>query len=73
MNEPNGSTTWEQCKQYANEVIPCIRKNTDAVILVGNPQWTADLNSVMQDPLVGYENIMYTYHFYVADPYFASH
>ena len=67
MNEPNGSTSWADCKKYANEVIPCIRKNTDAVILVGNPQWTADLNSVMQDPLVGYENIMYTYHFYAAD------
>ena len=67
MNEPNRSTSWADCKKYANEVIPCIRKNTDAVILVGNPQWTADLNSVMQDPLVGYENIMYTYHFYAAD------
>ena len=67
MNEPNGSTTWADCKKYANEVIPLIRKNTDAIILVGNPKWTADLNSVMKDPLVGYENIMYTYHFYAAD------
>ena len=67
MNEPNGSTTWVDCKKYANEVIPCIRKNTDAIILVGNPRWTADLNSVMKDPLVGYENIMYTYHFYARD------
>lgn len=67
MNEPNGSTTWADCKKYANEVIPLIRKNTDAVILVGNPKWTADLNSVMKDPLQGYENIMYTYHFYAAD------
>ena len=67
MNEPNGSTTWADCKKYANEVIPCIRKNTDAIILVGNPKWTADLNSVMKDPLTGYKNIMYTYHFYAAD------
>lgn len=67
MNEPNGSTTWADCKKYANEVIPCIRKNTDAIILVGNPKWTADLNSVMKSPLTGYENIMYTYHFYAYD------
>ena len=67
MNEPNGGATWADCKKYANEVIPCIRANTDAVILVGNPHWTADLISVMNDPLVGYENIMYTYHFYAAD------
>ena len=66
MNEPNGSTTWADCKKYANEIIPLIRKNTDAVVLVGNPKWTADLNSVMKDPLVGYNNIMYTYHFYAA-------
>ncbi|MBQ8293243.1 MAG: glycoside hydrolase family 5 protein [Bacilli bacterium] len=64
MNEPNGDTTWSDCKKYANAVIPCIRQNSDAIILVGNPHWTADLNSVMSSPLKGYENIMYTYHFY---------
>ena len=67
MNEPNGSTTWEDCKKYAEAVIPCIRKNSDGIILVGNPKWTADLTSVMKNPLVGYTNIMYTYHFYAAD------
>ena len=64
MNEPNGNTTWKQCKQYAEAVIPEIRKNTDGIILVGNPKWSADLYSVMNSPLEGYENIMYTYHFY---------
>ena len=67
MNEPNGTTTWADCKKYANEVIPVIRKYTDAVVLVGNPKWTADLVSVMADPLFGYRNIMYTYHFYAGD------
>ena len=67
MNEPNGNAVkWSHCKEYANLVIPKIRENTDAIILVGNPNWTANLNSVMADPLVGYENIMYTYHFYAA-------
>ena len=67
MNEPNGSTTWADCKKYAEEVIPCIRANSDGIILVGNPRWTADLNSVMKNPLKGFTNIMYTYHFYAAD------
>ncbi len=67
MNEPNGPTTWAQCKKYAETVIPVIRANTDGIILVGNPRWTADLNSVMRNPLVGFGNIMYTYHFYAAD------
>ena len=68
MNEPCGTTTWEDCKKYANRIIPIIRNNTaDAVILVGNPHWSADLYSVMASPLEGYTNIMYTYHFYAAD------
>lgn len=67
MNEPCGDTTWNDCKKYANQVIPCIRENTDAVVLVGNPRWSADLNSVMKDPLTGFTNIMYTYHFYAND------
>jgi endoglucanase len=64
MNEPCGDTTWEMCKRYANAVIPAIRENTDAIILVGNPHWSADLASVLASPLEGYDNIMYTYHFY---------
>jgi hypothetical protein len=67
MNEPNGDTTWTHCRTYANLVIPEIRKNTDAIVLVGNPHWTANLNAVMQKPLEGYTNIMYTYHFYAKD------
>ena len=67
MNEPCGETTWEHCRAYANQVIPVIRQNTDAIVLVGNPHWSANLNVVMQKPLTGYENIMYTYHFYAAD------
>ena len=66
MNEPCGDTTWEDCKTYANTIIPIIRKYTDAVILVGNPHWSSDLRSVINDPL-DYDNIMYTYHFYADD------
>ena len=69
MNEPCGSTTWADCKQYANEIIPIIRENTDAIVLVGNPKWTADLESVMKSPLKGYTNIMYTFHFYANDSF----
>ena len=63
-NEPNGDTTWKDIKAYANEVIPVIRNvNKDALILVGTPKWSSDLDSVMDDPL-DFDNIMYTYHFY---------
>lgn len=67
MNEPCGETTWDDCKEYANTIIPIIRENTNAVILVGNPHWSSDLVSVEASPLTGYNNIMYTYHFYAND------
>uniref|UniRef100_P22541 Endoglucanase A n=1 Tax=Butyrivibrio fibrisolvens TaxID=831 RepID=GUNA_BUTFI len=61
-NEPNGDTTWNDVRRYANEVIPVIR-NVDAIILVGTPKWATDLDSVLDKPL-DFDNIMYTYHFY---------
>ena len=64
-NEPNG-VDWAAVKQYAEEVIPVIReKDPDSVILVGNPDWSKDLYHVAEDPL-GFDNIMYTLHFYAA-------
>ena len=67
MNEPNGSTTWSDCKEFAEEIIPIIRENNpDAICLIGNPSWSADLTGPMRSPLE-FSNIMYTYHFYAAD------
>lgn len=63
-NEPNGDTTWDDIREYANEVIPVIREvDEDAIILVGTPSWSSDLESVTENPL-DFDNIMYTYHFY---------
>ena len=64
-NEPNG-VDWPTVKRYAERIIPVIReKDPDAVILVGNPDWSKDLYSVAADPL-GFDNILYTLHFYAA-------
>jgi endoglucanase len=66
-NEPNGGTSWSSIKSYANEVIPVIRANDpDAIILVGTPNWSQYVNEAAADPLTGYDNIMYTLHFYAA-------
>ncbi len=64
-NEPNGNISWSaNVKPYAERIIPAIRSiDSDAVILVGNPQWCQDLDSVVADRL-SYNNIMYTCHFY---------
>lgn len=64
-NEPNG-VEWPAVKSYAEQIIPIIRKNDpDSVIIVGNPDWSKDLESVAEDPL-DFENIMYTFHFYAS-------
>ena len=63
-NEPNGYATWESVKNYANEVIPVIRAHDeDAVILVGSPTWSQDIDKAAADPL-DFDNVMYTLHFY---------
>ena len=64
-NEPNGNTTWSDIKKYADYVIPTIRSYTDAVILVGTPTWSQDVDTISGD-LLDYDNIMYTMHFYAA-------
>lgn len=68
-NEPNGSTNWADIKAYASEIIPVIRTNSpDAVIVVGTPTWSQDVDKAAADPLVGEigENVMYALHFYAA-------
>ncbi|MDO5156178.1 MAG: glycoside hydrolase family 5 protein [Eubacteriales bacterium] len=67
-NEPNGGTQWSDIKNYAKEVIPVIRENDkDAVVIVGTPTWSQDVDIVSQSPLdSSYGNVMYTLHFYSA-------
>ena len=66
-NEPNGGTSWQDIKNYANEIIPVIRQyDKDAVILVGTPNWSQYVDQALADSISGYENIMYTFHFYAA-------
>lgn len=66
-NEPNGGTSWDAIKAYALEVIPVIRQNApDAVILVGTPTWSQEVDRAAADPITGYDNILYTLHFYAA-------
>lgn len=64
-NEPNGGTSWAAIKSYAEEVIPVIKENNrDAIIIVGTPTWSQDVDQAAADPIRSYTNIMYTIHFY---------
>ena len=66
FNEPDHETWWE-VKNYAEEIIKIIRENDpDNIILVGCPHWDQDIDLPAEDPIQGYNNIMYTMHFYAA-------
>lgn len=64
-NEPNGNVTWnKQIKPYAKTIVKTIRKNDkNAVIVVGTPTWSQDVDIVAKSPLKG-KNLMYALHFY---------
>ena len=65
-NEPNNGTSWKKIKSYARSVISTIRKNDKkAVIVVGTPTWSQDVDQAAADPIKG-DNIMYALHFYAA-------
>lgn len=65
-NEPNNGTSWKEIKSYAKSVISTIRKNDKkAVIVVGTPTWSQDVDQAAADPIKG-DNIMYALHFYAA-------
>lgn len=65
-NEPNNGTSWKEIKSYARSVISTIRKNDKkAVIVVGTPTWSQDVDQAAADPIKG-DSIMYALHFYAA-------
>lgn len=64
FNEPDYET-WPEVKKYSEEVIAAIRANDkDNIILVGSPRWSQDVQLPANDPIKGYDNLMYTMHFY---------
>lgn len=65
FNEPLNTARWPEVKAYSEEIIKAIRAIDEKnIILVGTPTWDQDVNLAADDPIKGYENIMYTLHFY---------
>lgn len=68
-NEPE-AISWDTVKNYAVQVITEIRKyDPDNLIIVGSPRWDQDVNVAAADPIKGFKNIAYSFHFYASDPY----
>nr|WP_068888925.1 glycoside hydrolase family 5 protein [Pedobacter panaciterrae] len=67
-NEPE-RVEWKVVKDYALEVIAEIRKNDkENIIVVGSPNWDQDIDIAAEDPIKGFKNIAYSFHFYASDP-----
>lgn len=66
-NEPNGAGgSWQNIKKYAKTIIKAIRNvNKKAIIIVGTPTWSQDVDVAAANPLTG-ENIAYAFHFYAS-------
>jgi len=66
FNEPDYES-WQQIKGYSSVIIKAIRNiDPDNIILVGTPAWAQEVNMAANDPLDGFNNIMYSLHFYAA-------
>lgn len=66
-NEPvSGSGgDWGAIKNYANQVVPAIRANTQNLVIVGTPNWSQHPEQGARDPISS-PNIAYVLHFYAA-------
>lgn len=66
FNEPDYES-WPEVKAYSEEVIKVIRENDPYnIILIGSPHWDQHVHLPAADPIKGYDNLMYTMHFYAA-------
>jgi len=65
-NEPLNTTDWATVvKPYSETLIQAIREiDPDNLIVVGTQSWDQDVDKAADDPIVGYENLVYAVHFY---------
>ena len=64
-NEPLKVSWTGVIKPYALRVIEAIRANDPRnLIIVGTPTWSQDVDVASEDPILEYDNIAYTLHFY---------
>ncbi|MDR1682700.1 MAG: cellulase family glycosylhydrolase [Candidatus Symbiothrix sp.] len=67
FNEPLDNATWDEVKNYSVDLINTIRAiDPKNIILVGSPHWSQDVDIVADNPILGYDNILYSFHFYAA-------
>nr|ACB38289.1 beta-1,4-endoglucanase-1 precursor [Radopholus similis] len=66
-NEPTSVSWTDVLVPYHKAVIAAIRANdADNIIICGTPTWSQDVEVASANPITGYSNIMYTFHYYAA-------
>lgn len=64
FNEPE-KQSWSEVKNYANQVIPEIRKYSDNLIIVGNPEWDQNPQQAIGNEVTDSKNnTAYALHYY---------
>ncbi|KAL3120484.1 hypothetical protein niasHT_000602 [Heterodera trifolii] len=67
FNEPKGFSWNDVLVPYHKKVISAIRAvDPKNVIILGTNTWSQDVDVAAQNPIKGYQNLMYTLHFYAA-------
>ncbi len=65
-NEPL-EIKWSEAKSYSEELLPIIRKNAPkSIVIIPTPRWDQNVDEAADDPIKGFDNIVYGLHFYVA-------
>ncbi len=68
FNEP-AKQNWDVVKSYSEEVIKSIRQyDAKNIIVVGSPRWDQDVDVAAGDPISGFSNLVYSFHYYASDP-----
>ncbi len=65
FNEPD-KESWNEIKKYAVDVIETIRLYSSNIVIVGTPSWSQEVDLAAIDPIPGYDNVVYSLHFYAA-------
>ena len=67
FNEPDYQN-WEVVKNYAMQVVSVIRNHDrNNLIVIGSPHWDQNVDEAADNPITGYQNICYSFHFYASD------
>ncbi|MDN4503965.1 glycoside hydrolase family 5 protein [Alteromonadaceae bacterium BrNp21-10] len=65
-NEPLNTADWSTViKPYSQKLVAAIRAiDPDNLIVIGTQTWSQDVDKASLDPVTGYDNLVYTLHFY---------